>query len=99
MRRADRLFEIIQLLRAAQAPMTAAQLGEVLEVTPRTIYRDVGALQAMRVPIEGGTGIGYVMRSGYNLPPLMFTVDEVEAMMVGLGADPPDGRPWTRSGG
>ncbi len=85
MRRADRLFEIIQLLRAAQAPMTAAQLGEVLEVTPRTIYRDVGALQAMRVPIEGGTGIGYVMRSGYNLPPLMFTVDEVEAMMVGLG--------------
>ena len=85
MRRADRLFEIIQLLRAAQAPMTAAQLGEVLEVTPRTIYRDVGALQAMRVPIEGGTGIGYVMRSGYDLPPLMFTVDEVEAMMVGLG--------------
>ena len=65
--------------------MTAAQLGEALEVTPRTIYRDVAALQAMRVPIEGGTGIGYVMRSGYDLPPLMFTVDEVEAMIVGLG--------------
>ena len=84
MRRTDRLFEIIQLLRTANAPTTAAQLGENLEVTPRTIYRDVAALQAMRVPIEGGTGVGYVMQGGYDLPPLMFTVDEVEAMVVGL---------------
>ena len=76
MRRADRLFEIIQRLRTASDPMTAARLAEALEVASRTIYRDIAALQSMRVPIEGSAGVGYVMRKGYDLPPLMFTVEE-----------------------
>lgn len=84
MARSSRLFEIIQLLRQATKPLTAAQLAQQLEVTMRTVYRDIAALQAMRVPIEGAAGIGYVMRAGYDLPPLMFDADEVEAIMVGL---------------
>ena len=83
MRRADRLFDIIQTLRAAPRPLTAAALADRLEVTPRTIYRDVAALQASRVPIEGAPGIGYVLRRGFDLPPLMFTEDEAEAIAIG----------------
>src|SRR6266700_8013116 len=83
MRRADRLFDIIQSLRAAARPLTAAALAEKLEVTVRTIYRDVAALQASRVPIEGAPGIGYVLRRGFDLPPLMFTADEIDAIAVG----------------
>src|SRR6266702_5093442 len=83
MRRADRLFDIIQTLRAAPRPLTAAALADRLEVTVRTIYRDVATLQARRVPIEGAPGIGYVLRKGFDLPPLMFTIDEVEAIAVG----------------
>lgn len=84
MRRSIRMFEIIQILRRADVPLTAAAIAAELEVTKRTVYRDVAALQAMRVPIEGAAGIGYVMRQGYDLPPLMFTADEVEAVVVGL---------------
>ncbi len=83
MRKADRLFEIIQVLRQARGPLTAAAIAEQLEVTPRTVYRDIAALQARRVPIEGASGIGYVLRHGFDLPPLMFTIDEVEAIAVG----------------
>jgi predicted DNA-binding transcriptional regulator YafY len=83
MRRADRLFDIIQRLRTARGPMTAAALAEDLEVTVRTVYRDVATLQARRVPIEGAAGIGYVLRRGFDLPPLMFTIEEVEAIAVG----------------
>jgi predicted DNA-binding transcriptional regulator YafY len=83
MRRADRLFDVIQLLRTAKKPVTAATLAEELEVTVRTIYRDVATLQARRVPIEGAPGLGYVLRKGFDLPPLMFTIDEVEAIAVG----------------
>src|SRR5260370_776949 len=83
MRRADRLFDIIQPLRAAARPRTAAALADQLEVTVRTIYRDIAALQASRVPIEGAPGIGYVLRSGFDLPPLMFTADEIDAIAVG----------------
>ena len=78
------MFEIIQVLRGAAQPVTAHELAEALEVVPRTIYRDIAALQAMRVPIEGEAGIGYVMRAGFDLPPLMFTTEEVEAIVVGL---------------
>src|SRR5437762_13537948 len=85
MRRADRLFDIIHKLRAAPRPLTAAALAEELEVTPRTIYRDVASLQASRVPIEGVAGIGYVLRRGFDLPPLMFTADEIDAITVGAG--------------
>jgi predicted DNA-binding transcriptional regulator YafY len=83
MRRADRLFDIIQRLRTAGGPTTAAALAEELEVTPRTVYRDVATLQARRVPIEGAAGIGYVLRRGFDLPPLMFTMEEIEAIAVG----------------
>src|SRR5947207_6632058 len=83
MRRADRLFDIIQTLRAAGRPLTAAALADHLEVTARTIYRDVASLQASRVPIEGAPGIGYVLRRGFDLPPLMFTSDEIDAIAVG----------------
>src|ERR1700760_4023615 len=83
MRRADRLFDITQRLRTARAPLTAAALAEALEVTVRTVYRDVATLQARRVPIEGAPGIGYMLRRGFDLPPLMFTTEEVEAIVVG----------------
>jgi len=78
------MFEIIQILRGATAPMTAENLAERLEVSARTIYRDISALQAMRTPIEGESGIGYIMRRGYDLPPLNFDEEEVEALRVGL---------------
>ena len=81
-RRGDRLFEIIQLLRNAKRPLTAAQLAATLEVNVRTVYRDIAALQARRVPIEGAAGVGYVLRD-FDLPPLMFTADEIEAITVG----------------
>src|ERR1700748_2622046 len=83
MRRSDRLFDIIQRLRTAARPTTAAALAGDLEVTPRTVYRDIATLQARRVPIEGAAGVGYVLRKGFDLPPLMFTIDEVEAIAVG----------------
>ena len=83
MRRADRLFDIIQHLRTAKGPVTAAALAAELEVTPRTIYRDIATLQARRVPIDGAAGIGYVLRKSFDLPPLMFTEDEVEAIAIG----------------
>jgi predicted DNA-binding transcriptional regulator YafY len=83
MRRADRLFDIIQVLRAASRPVTAAALAAELEVTVRTVYRDVATLQARRVPIEGAAGVGYVLRRGFELPPLMFTADEIDAIAVG----------------
>jgi predicted DNA-binding transcriptional regulator YafY len=83
MRRSDRLFDIIQRLRTASRPTTAAALAEELEVTPRTVYRDIATLQARRVPIEGAAGVGYVLRKGFDLPPLMFTIDEIEAIAVG----------------
>jgi predicted DNA-binding transcriptional regulator YafY len=83
MRRADRLFDVIQALRVAKAPVTAAALAEKLEVAVRTVYRDIATLQARRVPIEGERGIGYVLRRGFDLPPLMFTTEEVDAIAVG----------------
>lgn len=89
MQRTDRLFEIITLLRAARqagrGPVTAQQLADSLEVTPRTIYRYIATLQSMRVPIEGAAGVGYIMRAGYDLPPLNFAADELEAIVIGLG--------------
>ena len=84
MRKASRLFEIIQILRLARKPVTAAEIAERLEVGLRSIYRDIAALQAMRVPIEGGRGIGYILRPGFNLPPLMFSIEESEAIVLAL---------------
>lgn len=84
MPRADRLFDIIQMLRLARRPTTAAEIAAELEVTPRTVYRDIALLQARRVPIEGAVGLGYALRRGFDLPTLMFTEDEVEAIAVAL---------------
>ena len=84
MRKASRLFEIIQILRIARKPVTGAALAERLEVTVRSVYRDIAALQAMRVPVEGERGIGYILRPGFDLPPLMFTIEETEAVVLAL---------------
>src|SRR5689334_1848740 len=84
MRKASRLFEIIQILRASRRPVTAARMAELLEVAPRSVYRDIAALQAMRVPVEGGRGLGYILRPGFDLPPLMFSIEETEAVVLGL---------------
>jgi predicted DNA-binding transcriptional regulator YafY len=86
MRRADRLFRIVQRLRrrGGGAVVTAAALAQELEVSERTIYRDVADLQASGVPVEGAAGIGYRMSRGdFDLPPLMFTDDEIEALVLG----------------
>jgi predicted DNA-binding transcriptional regulator YafY len=82
MRRADRLFQIIQLLRRKRV-LTAATLAEELEVSERTIYRDVRDLVISGVPIEGEAGVGYMLRRGFDLPPLMFNETEIEAMVLG----------------
>lgn len=82
MRRADRLFQIVQYLRGGRL-VTAASLAERLEVSERTIYRDIADLQSTGVPIDGEAGIGYIMRSGFDLPPLMFTRDEIVALVTG----------------
>lgn len=83
MRRADRLFQIAQYLRGRQLT-TAQQLAHWLSVSERTIYRDIRDLSLSGVPIEGEAGVGYRVRSGYDLPPLMFTADEVDALVVGM---------------
>jgi predicted DNA-binding transcriptional regulator YafY len=83
MRRADRLFQIIQILRRSSLPVTAAALAEELEVSKRTVYRDVADLMGQRVPIEGEAGLGYLLASDYDMPPLMLTPDEIEAVVLG----------------
>jgi predicted DNA-binding transcriptional regulator YafY len=82
MRRADRLFQVIQLLRRRNV-VTAAWLASELEVSERTVYRDVRDLVLSGVPIEGEAGVGYMLRRGFDLPPLMFTDAEIEAMVLG----------------
>jgi len=82
MRRADRLFQIVQELRRRKL-VTARQLAATLEVSDRTIYRDIRDLAASGVPIEGEAGVGYVLQRGYDLPPLMFTEEEIEALVLG----------------
>jgi predicted DNA-binding transcriptional regulator YafY len=81
MRRADRLFQLVQLVRGRRLA-TGEWLAERLEVSLRTVYRDVADLQAQGVPIEGEAGVGYRMRAGFDLPPLMFTTDEAKALVA-----------------
>lgn len=83
MRRAQRLFQIIQILRGGRGPHTADDLARKVETSKRTIYRDIAALMAERVPIRGEAGVGYVLDDGFDLPPLMLTADEVEALVLG----------------
>lgn len=82
MRRADRLFQIVQYLRGGRL-VRARQLADRLEVSERTIYRDIADLQSTGVPIDGAAGVGYIMRDGYDLPPLMFSRDEIVALVAG----------------
>ena len=84
MPRSSRLLALMQCLRRYRRPVSAAHLAEQLDVSPRTIYRDIVALRAEGAPIEGEAGIGYVLRPGFFLPPLMFSDDEIEALVLGL---------------
>lgn len=84
MRKAERLFQIIQILRRSSRPVTSAQLAGELEVARRTIYRDVAHLIGQRVPIEGEAGFGYVLDPRYDMPPLMLTPEEIEAVLLGV---------------
>lgn len=83
MRRTERLFQIIQILRRHDRPVTASELAEELETSLRTIYRDTAELIAQRVPIRGEAGMGYILEDGYDMPPLMLTADELEAAVLG----------------
>ena len=82
LRRADRLFEIIQILRR-KPTVRARDIAEALEISERTVYRDIRDLMASGVPIEGEAGVGYVLRAGFDLPPLMFKESEIEALVLG----------------
>src|SRR4029077_12814301 len=83
MRRADRLFQIIQLLRRRRTVTTAAQIAGKLEVSERTVYRDIRDLMLAGTPIEGEAGVGDRIRPGYDLPPLMFDREEIQALVLG----------------
>lgn len=83
MRRADRLFRIVQLLRRRRTVVTAAQMAGKLEISERTVYRDIRDLIQAGTPIDGEAGVGYRLRPGYDLPPLMFDKEEIQALVLG----------------
>ena len=82
--RANRLLQLVQLLRRYRQPISAAALAEELEVSVRSVYRDIGALRQQGASIEGEAGVGYLLRPGFLLPPLIFTDEELEALVLGL---------------
>jgi len=82
MRRADRLFRLIQFMRRSRL-VTAKRLAETLEVSERTVYRDIRDLSLSGVPIRGEAGVGYALAHGFDLPPLMFEEEEIEALVLG----------------
>ena len=84
MSRSARLLDLLQALRRQRRPVSAARLADELGVSLRTIYRDTATLMALGVPLEGEAGLGYVLKSGFFLPPLMFGEDEVDAIILGL---------------
>ena len=83
MRKAERLFEIVQLLRRVGGPLSAEKIAQELGVSKRSVYRDVAALLAQDVPIRGEAGIGYILERGFDMPPLMLTSDELDAAVLG----------------
>ena len=83
MSRTERLFDLLQLLRNRTQPVTGPVLARELSVSVRTLYRDIATLQGQGADIEGEPGLGYVMRPGFTLPPLMFSADEIEALVLG----------------
>lgn len=83
MSRTQRLFDLIQTLRRYRYPVSGKRLAETLGVSLRTLYRDIATLQAQGASIEGEPGVGYVLRPGFMLPPLMFSEEEIEALVLG----------------
>ena len=83
MSRAERLLDLIQLLRRHRYPVSGAALAAELGISLRTLYRDIGSLQAQGARIDGEAGLGYILRPGFTLPPLMFPEDEIEALVLG----------------
>lgn len=83
MDRADRLLQIVQILRRESKPVSAQAIAEELEVAVRTIYRDMLAMESIKVPVHGEAGVGYVLKDGCDLPPLVFNSDELEVLMLG----------------
>ncbi len=83
MRKSERLFKLVTLLQGRRMAVTGKSLAEELGVTVRTVYRDIQALVLSGVPIDGEAGVGYRLRAGFDLPPLMFEMEEVTALLVG----------------
>lgn len=83
MSRTERLLDLIQLLRRHRAPVSGPALADELGISIRTLYRDIATLQAQGADIQGEPGLGYVLRPGFTLPPLMFSADEIEALVLG----------------
>lgn len=83
MRKAERLFQLLTLMRGRRTVITAQTLAEYFEVSERTIYRDIQALSLSGVPIEGEAGVGYRLKPGFSIPPLMFNAQELEALLLG----------------
>src|SRR5688572_17710505 len=84
MTRAERLLALLQRLRTYRRPVSAARLAADMSVSRRTVYRDIQSLVTQGAPIEGEAGVGFVLRPGFTLPPLMFTTEEAEAVMLGI---------------
>jgi predicted DNA-binding transcriptional regulator YafY len=83
MSRTERLLDLLQILRRHRAPVTGADLAAELDISIRTLYRDIATLQGQGAEVEGEPGLGYVLKPGFMLPPLMFSIDELEALIVG----------------
>src|SRR6476660_2658089 len=83
MSRSQRLLDLLQILRRHRFPVTGAALAGELGISLRTLYRDIASLQEQGANIEGEPGLGYVLRPGFMLPPLMFSEDEIEALVLG----------------
>ncbi|KTD01391.1 helix-turn-helix transcriptional regulator [Fluoribacter gormanii] len=83
MSRTERLLDLIQILRRHRFPVSGLLLAQELGISLRTLYRDISMLKGQGAPIEGEAGMGYMLRPGFNLPPLMFTTDEIEAIVLG----------------
>ena len=84
MSRSERLLDLVQMLRRHRRPVSGQALAQELGVSIRTLYRDIATLQGQGAPIEGEAGLGYVLKPGFMLPPLMFGEDEIDAIVLGL---------------
>lgn len=83
MSRSQRLFDLLQLLRCHKYPVSGTVLAQALNISLRTLYRDIATLQSQGAEIDGEAGIGYVLKPGFELPPLMFTIEELEVLRLG----------------